>query len=401
MPKLLIINVTCNQGSTGKISEQVGVMMQERGWEVYLAHGARRVSKSQLHTINFSSKFEEYLHALQTYLFDTDGLGSTRSTRYLCNKIKDINPDLIHIHNIHGYYLNYKILFEYLNSTNIPIIMTLHDCWAFTGHCFHYIIKDCYKWKTECGDCPLQRVYPTRSLLADRSKQNYNLKKNIYDKCKKLYVVAVSDWLAEVTKESMLSNKEIYTIKNGVDLSIFKPLNTARLKSTYDIIAVANMWYRDKGLYDFLKLSHLLKHDERIILVGLDPQKRKIELPANIKAIPHTNSQQELAELYNYADVVVSLSYAETFGLTIAEGAACGTPSIVYDNTAQRSLVTRDTGVVVRTGDVEGVYRAIEEVRRKGKNAYSNACVEYARANLDKNKCYLKYIELYKGVLEM
>ena len=148
MPKLLIINITCNQGSTGKISEQVGLMMVQRGWEVFLAHGARRVNPSELSTIPFSSVGEEYLHALKSLLFDADGLGSTKATQKLVEKIKEIQPDVIQIHNLHGYYLNYPVLFKYLNCINVPIVMTLHDCWSFTGHCVHFVIAGCEKWKT-------------------------------------------------------------------------------------------------------------------------------------------------------------------------------------------------------------------------------------------------------------
>ena len=162
MPTLLIINITCNQGSTGKIAEHVGIMMQNKGWDVYYAHGARRVNPSQLKTIPFSSVSAEYMHALRSRLFDEDGLGSEKETRFLVEQIKIIKPDIIHIHNIHGYYLNYKILFEYLNNTNIQVVKTLHDCWDFTGHCTHFVTANCEKWKSECLDCPLsKKLYPT------------------------------------------------------------------------------------------------------------------------------------------------------------------------------------------------------------------------------------------------
>ena len=160
MPKLLIINVTCNQGSTGKISEQIGALMKSAGWDVYLAHGARRVNPSGLNTFQFSSVKDEYLHFVKSLFFDGDGLGSIVATKRLVNYIKDIKPDIIQLHNLHGYYINYKVLFGYLNKTQIPVVMTLHDCWSFTGHCVHPIIANCNKWKTECNHCPLKNKYP-------------------------------------------------------------------------------------------------------------------------------------------------------------------------------------------------------------------------------------------------
>ncbi len=398
MPKLFIINITCNQGSTGTIAEHVGLLMKARGWDVYYAHGARRVNTSGLSTIPFSSIKEEYLHALKSLLFDGDGLGSIKATKRLVEKIKDIKPDVIHIHNLHGYYINIPVLFDYLNGTQIPVVITLHDCWAFTGHCFHFVVKRCNKWQTECDNCPLQRTYPTKSLLFDNSRRNYNYKKNLLCSNNNLHIVAVSEWLKSVAEESFLKEKDIRFISNGLDLSVFKPTDSIS-KTTFNIIAVSNVWYKDKGIYDYIKLSKLLQADERIILVGSHVNKYIKEIPSNIIKINHTDSLEELVSLYNQADVVISLSYAETFGLTIAEGISCGTPAVVYDNTALKASVSDKTGFVVKTGDVESVYKAIKRVKQIGKEFYKVACRRYAEEHFDKDKCYLEYVNLYDSLV--
>ena len=197
MPTLLQLNTTCNQGSTGKIAENVGLLMKEKGWEVYCAHGARYVNKSQLNTYKIQCKWNEYLHAFKSMIFDAAGLGSNNETKRLINYIKKIKPDIIQIHNLHGYYINYKILFEYLNTTNIPIVITLHDCWLFTGHCVHFDHKKCEKWKTLCQDCPQIHSYP-KSMFLDKSKRNYLFKKNLIAKNKNIHFICVSTWIEKL-----------------------------------------------------------------------------------------------------------------------------------------------------------------------------------------------------------
>ena len=398
MPRLLIINITCNQGSTGKISEQVGIMMKRRGWEVFLAHGSRRVNSSELNTIPFSHINVEYFHALKSFLFDADGLGSITTTKKLVGIIKEINPDVIQIHNLHGYYINYRVLFDYLNNTQIPIVMTLHDCWAFTGHCVHFVISGCEKWKSGCYGCELKNKYPKKTLLCDKSRRNYALKKLFFTLNPNMHIVAVSDWLGKVAQDSILKDNDIRVIPNGVDITIFQPKEKKENK-TYNIIAVANVWHRDKGFYDIMDLSRKLKEDERIVLVGFIPKNLRKYLNNNIICYGIVSNQDELAMLYNDSDVVLSMSYAESFGLTVAEGFACGKPAVVYDNTAQVDLIASNTGYAVQTGDIAGVYKAIEIVRQKGHDFYRDECRRRAEECFDKDTCFMRYAEFYEQLL--
>lgn len=396
MPKLLIINITCNQGSTGKISEQVGLMMKQRGWDVYLAHGARRVNPSELKTIPFSSVKGEYLHALKSLLFDADGLGSTKATKRLVEKIKEIGPDVILIHNLHGYYLNFPILFEYLNSTNIPIVMTLHDCWAFTGHCVHFVIAGCEKWKTGCHDCELKNKYPKKSILWDKSKRNYTLKKKYLASNPNLHIVAVSEWLGALVRQSFLKDNPLHVFHNGIDLDTYKPLGKPN-DGKFRILAVSNVWHKDKGLYDIYKLRELLPEEDYLItLVGLSERQVK-SLPSGITGITRTSNQQELVELYSNVDVLINPTYADTFPTINLEAMACGTPVVTYNTGGSPESLTEKTGIVVGQGNVEEMVRAIKSLKETPLSA--EECRKHAEECFDKNNCYMKYVSLYEDLV--
>lgn len=395
MRRLLIINITCNQGSTGKISEQVGLMMKERGWDVYYAHGARRVHPSKLKTIPFSSVKGEYLHALKSMLFDADGLGSTHATKKLVEQIKDIQPDVIQIHNIHGYYLNYKVLFDYLNSTDIPVVLTLHDCWNFTGHCTHFVTAGCEKWKSDCYECPLLNV-PPKSYI-DRSKRNYALKKALFTANKNLHIVPVSHWLEGMVRESFLKDKDIQVIQNGIDLNVFKPLPKAQ-GGKFKILGVSNVWNKDKGIFDIYKLRESLSVAEyEITLVGLT-QKQIDELPNGINGITSTANQQELAKLYSEADVLINPTYADTFPTVNLEALACGTPVITYRTGGSPESLDSKTGIILKQGDVISLANAIMYLRDNP--LASEDCRNRAVESFDKDKCFEKYVNLYGYLLK-
>lgn len=396
MPKLLIINITCNQGSTGKISEQVGLMMRQRGWEVYLAHGARRVNPSKLETIPFSSVKEEYFHALKSLLFDADGLGSTNATKKLIKRIKEIKPDVIQIHNLHGYYINYQILFEYLNSTRIPIVMTLHDCWSFTGHCVHFELVGCEKWKTGCYECELKRKYPKRSLLWDKSRRNYFLKKKYLSTNSNLHIVTVSDWLAGKVRESFLKNNPLHIIHNGIDLDTYRPQGV-KCSDSFRVLAVSNVWHKDKGLYDIYKLRELLpEKDYSITLIGLT-EKQVNSLPKGIVGITSTSNQLELVKKYTESNVLINPTYADSFPTINLEAIACGTPVVTYKTGGSPESISKNTGIVIKQGDVEGMASAIRSL--KDNPLSPEGCREYAVNNFDKEICFSHYVELYEQLL--
>lgn len=397
MPTLLIINVTCNQGSTGKISEQTGLLMKERGWNVYYAHGARRVNPSQLTTIPFSTIRQEYLHALKSLFWDGDGLGSARATRQLTDIIREINPDIVQIHNIHGYYLNIKELFGYLNTTTIPVVITLHDCWNLTGHCTHFVTAGCHRWQTGCHHCPLTSRMPKRTFI-DMSERNYAIKGKYISSNPNIHFVAVSDWMARNLRLSMYKEHPIHTIKNGIDLEVFKPCLQSN-HERFTVLGVANVWDRQKGLYDIIRLRALLPSDISILLVGLTARQIK-HLPSGITGITNTSDQHELARIYSEADVLINPTYADTYPTCNLESIACGTPVITYDTGGSPESVTTDTGKVVRQGDVDQLAEAIIKMKESNfKASASSECTTYAQTHFRNRTRFMEYAELYEQLL--
>ena len=397
MPTLLFINVSLNCGSTGKIVEGIGSLAKSQGWDVYVAHGARYVKESSLKSFQISNKAGEILHFIKSSINDAQGRGSRCSTKKFLKFIDEIKPDVVHIHNIHGCFLNYPLLFQYLREKNIPVVWTLHDCWAMTGHCVHFMRTNCNQWKTQCVKCPQKHDFPS-SYLLDRCKNNYTLKKQLFTALEKMRITTVSTWLKGIVEQSYLRKFPVGVVPNGVDTSKFV-YTEGDFRKRYKVgekklvLAVASGFEERKGIYDFVKLCNMLPKDYQLLLVGTNDNDKKV-LPDNVIAVTRANGTADLAAFYSEADVLLSLSYEETFGLTIIEAMSCGTPAIVYDNTAQPELITPETGLVVANGDVEGVKKAIEEVCANGKAYYSKACREHA-LEYDERKIYQKYLDLY------
>ena len=396
MTKLLIINITCNQGSTGKISEQVGELMKERGWDVYYAHGARRVNPSKLRTIRIGSKISEYVHAFMGRVFDAEGYGSTRETRLLIKEISKVSPDIVHIHNVHGYYLNFKILFNYLKVLQIPVVWTLHDCWAITGRCAYFDYPQCDRWMEGCGKCYNLSKYPS-TLWIDRSHKHFVDKKNAFSGFDKLYLVPVSEWLSSLLKQSFLSKYPISVFHNGIDLSVFHPY-AKKSDGFFHIIAVSNVWDNRKGLIDIIKLRGLLPDDYKIVVVGLT-KKQIRELPEGIDGIVSTSSQIELAKLYSQADVLINPTYEDNFPTVNLEALACGTPVITYNTGGSPEAIDVKTGVIVDKGNFVEMAEQIKNM--KVSPLSSKDCRDRAEKMFDKNQCFMNYAGLFNKILNI
>lgn len=409
MLRLLQINVTANWGSTGKIAEQIGLCAISHGWDSYIAYG-RYMNPSKNRLIKIGSSIDVYEHYVENLLFDNEGIASRKATKSLIQKIHILNPDIVHLHNIHDHWLNYRILFEYLNQTEIKVVWTFHDFWAMTGHCAHFVNKDCDRFKIECYDCPYTRgkFLP----ILKRARRNFNLKKRLFSENKNLTIVSVSEWVEDNVRQSFFKENQLVVIPNGVDTSIFKPTPfhvihemvgkeiAEKFNGKFVILAVSSQWKSaSKGLDDYKAISRMLKDDEVIVLVGVTDEISK-DFPKNVIGVRRTNNQQELAALYTRANVLCSFSSAETFGLTIVEGFACGTPAVVYDNTAPPSLISSETGFVVRNHDYKDAYNAIQKIKSKGKKYYSEACIKLAKEKYEKKLCFNKYISLYEKLLD-
>ena len=401
MPRLLQINATLNCGSTGKIAEQIAGKASEYGWECYLAHGGRYIGNSRFDSIQVSSKFDNYYHAFLGEFLGLHGLGSVLSTKKFIRKVEALAPDIIHLHNIHGYYLNFEELFEYLAVAKTPVVWTLHDCWAFTGHCTHFDNAGCNKWKTVCGECPLLMAQ-YKSRIVDRSRHIFLLKKALYEELDNLTIVPVSFWLKDLVKQSILKRFPTKVIQNGIDLNVFRPTEN-HIREKYGIpknklfvLGVLGSGITEKGKYEFVELSK--NTNLQILLVGLSEDDKK-GLPDGIIKLGKTGSQAELADYYSAADVLLNPTYNDTFPTINIEALACGTPVITYRTGGSPEIIDENTGIVIDKGDVEGLRCAIETIKERGKNSFSNNCRERAIRYFNKDDRFEEYVVLYNKIL--
>lgn len=402
MKRILQINVTANWGSTGRIAEQINSLARNQGWDTFIAYG-RACNTSQSNLLRVGSSIDVYEHYAEHRLFDNDGLASRNATAKLVMCIREISPDVIHLHNIHDHWLNYHILFDYLKNSSIPVVWTQHDCWGFTGGCAHFTSLNCYKWKTCCDDICSFRQGSLSRMIINHTKKQYELKKRLFAGMDNLYIVTVSKWLEDLVRQSFLKDKKIQTIYNGVDVNTFKPINDGNvLLRKYHIdglnyvVGVASTWTKTKGFNDYLKLAAYMPSNYKIVLVGLSKRQCKEAGQFGIIAIPRTDCIEDLVAIYNGASIVLNLSYEETFGLTTVEGFACGTPGVVYNCTASPELIkSKNVGIVVEPGNVEGVSKAIRVLLDSNHEKMSMECRNVAQTFFDKSKLYADYVTLY------
>ena len=400
--KVMQINSVCGIGSTGRIATDIHNILMDQGHESYIAYG-RDLPKNCENVIRIGTEIDNYTHVAKTRLFDKHGFGSIKATKEFINKVKDIDPDIIHLHNIHGYYINIEILFDYLKEANKPVVWTLHDCWSFTGHCAYFDYVGCDKWKTGCYSCPEKKAYPS-SLIFDNSKNNYINKKEIFTGVKNLTIVTPSQWLANLVQESFLNEYPVKVINNGIDLNVFKPIESRfrekyNLQDNFIILGVASTWNRRKGLKYFEEMSEVLEKDERIVLVGLSEKQLK-ELPNSIIGISRTNNVEELVEIYSSADVFVNPTLEDNFPTTNLEALACGTPVITFDTGGSPECVDTNTGIVVEEKSANKLIEDIRNIKSNLKSSYSNHCIMKAKSHYDKNERFMDYINVYETMVE-
>ena len=393
MPKLLQITPDSGLYSCGKIAEEISRVAHEHGWDTYIAYG--REHKDGVNSeIKVGNMYYVYEHYLESLLLDNEGLASRVPTKKLIKAIDKLKPDIIQIHILHDHWINYTVLFDYLNKIKIPLVWTFHDCWAITGHCFHFVTKKCVKWKERCFECPLIREYPKSYI--DKSSRNYNVKKKLFSANKNLTVVSCSKWMDGIVRQSFLGDKNLRIINNGIDLSIFKPSKKVS-NDRFTILAVSNVWNKEKGIYDIFKLRKELPDEYDIIIVGLSSTQLK-NIPDGIIGIERTKNVKELVDLYSSSDVFINLTYADTFPTVNMEALACGTPVITYDTGGSPEVIDSQTGVVIRQGDINTV--AKEVLKMKQTPLSSQACRKRAETCFDKNRCFARYLELYEELLK-
>ena len=401
--KLLLINVAANSGSTGIIAEGIGIQAQQAGYEVAFAYGRKAVN-SKLALWQIGKKPDYLWHGVESRIWDNHGFASRSATRDLIKRIEQWQPDIVNIHNVHGYYINVDILFSYLKEKKIPVVWTFHDCWPFNGHCTYFERFGCFKWETECHHCPAQREYPA-SWIFDRSKTNFGIKKALFNGIGNMTIVTPSVWLADYVSRSFLKNYPVQVINNGIDLRCFTQLRRYEVTEKYSIgdkkivLGVASVWSFRKGLDDFLQLRSLLSENIQIVLVGLDDRQIN-RLPEGIKGIARTENREELAAIYGVADVYVNPTYMDNFPTVNIEALACGTPVVTYRTGGSPEAVDTHTGIVVDKGDIAGLHHAVLAVLNHGKNFYSDHCRKRAEQLYNADDRFTDYVTLFDRMLK-
>jgi len=390
--KVVQINTSCGIGSTGKICVSISELLTQKGIENYILFS----SKTNGYSLGISCSNKRYIkpQALKSRIFGNYGFNSKYATKKMISELERIQPDIVHIHNIHGHDCNLEMLLGYLKEKKVKVYWTLHDCWNFTGYCTYFTLAKCDKWKTECHNCGLKRSY---SWFFDRSSGLYQ-KKKMAVKGLDLTIITPSQWLAALVEQSFLSEFPVKVINNGIDLNLFKSsASDYRFKNQLEnhkiILGVANEWERRKGLDVFIELSKRLPDDYKIVLVGTNDANDK-ELPSNIISIHRTNNQRELAELYTAADVFVNPTREDNYPTVNMEAIACGTPVITFRTGGSPESIDETTGSVVDCDDIEALEKEI--IRICETKPYSvEACLKRAKT-FDQNERFMEYISLYK-----
>lgn len=391
--KVLMINVVCGIRSTGRICTDLATALEAQGHEVKIAYGRENVPEQfQKYAVRIGSDLDVKLHGVKARLFDGAGFGSKRATEKFIKWAKEYDPDVIHLHNIHGYYINVEVLFNYLKECGKKIIWTLHDCWAFTGHTPYCDSVNCERWIRGCYECPLIKAYP--SSFVDKSKQNWKKKKEIFSGIKDLTIITPSEWLAGLVRKSFLAEYSVKVINNGIDTNKFFPMESDfrkknDLEGKFVLLGVATVFDDMKGYSDFLNLREMLGDEYHIVLVGLTKEQIK-NLPGGILGIERTSSVRELAEIYSAADVFLNLTYCDSFGQVNVEAALCGTPIISYDTGGCKESVGK-AGVVVEKGNLCKVVDRIRKYRIEPIN------INLKKENFDTKSSIADYLYVYKS----
>ena len=396
---MVVVEINCvYYGSTGTIASSLAKMVSEKGGKGYLAVPLGRHNKKMdsENIIFFGNRFSEDSHIVLARLTGLEGHFSIFATLSLISKLKKLKPNVIHLHNLHSCYINLPILFEYLKTADIPVVWTLHDCWAFTGHCPHYDAVGCLKWQTGCFECSLYKQYP--KSFFDNSQRMYEKKRKWFKNIKKMTLVTPSFWLADEVKKSFLSEFPVNVISNGVDLRDFYPRESNfkekhNIKNKYVVLGVASVWLKTKGFDTFFELAKLLPSNYQIVLVGKIVDDSNLQMD-KILYVDNITSQDELAQVYSSADVFVNPTVQEAFGLVNIEALACGTPVVTYRSGGSPECIDNKCGVIVEKNNINSMKKAIEDVCEK-KLFSCNDCIERAK-KFEINNQFQKYLNLYE-----
>lgn len=379
--KIVQINAVCSIGSTGVIVQEISKLLTANNIENYALHIGKKAPLES--SIAYAPAFNIKVNALLAKILGNYGFNSCFETKKLIKELEKINPDIVHLHNIHGHNLNLKIFFDYLKKKNVRVIWTFHDCWAFTGYCTHFEATPCNKWENQCVNCPQKSKF---SWFFDRSKQQYLRKKELFCSLSDMTIVTPSNWLANLVQKSFLKDYEVKVINNGIDLDVFQ--YRGKDNDRFVVLGIP------KGnIGPFLELNDMLdKAKYKMVLAGLSEKELK-SLPESISGIKRTSDREKLSEIYSSADVFVNLTLEDTFPTVNLEALACRTPVITYRTGGSPETIDENTGIVVSQKDIKGVYSAIEEIYNGPDKC--EACAKRAKDLYNAKERFADYLDLY------
>lgn len=405
--RVLQVNAVYGHGSTGVIAKEILDEVVASGGEAYAAsvEPEKCVEQNRLSGyITIGNRIDRSIHALQSRVFGEQGFYSKTATKKFIQEVRKISPDIIHLHNLHNNYINIEILFDFITEYKIHTVITLHDCWFFTGKCCHFLYDNCDKWLTGCEHCPRQKK-EIPSYFVDRSARDYVKKKNIIGANPYVHVVGCSEWLTNCARKSILKNRVECTIYNGIDLSVFKPTDygmkeTLGIEGKNIILGMANKWLSEENQSTFDYIVPRLNKSTILILVGCTKEQISKMSNENVLTVGFVHDRKELAGYFSVADVFVNVTKVDSFPTVNIESLACGTPVITYDSGGSGETIDADCGKVVSYGDYKSLMEQIEFFLKIGKAKYKDNCVRRANEYYDKKQQFQEYIELYEKILE-
>lgn len=414
--KVLQINGVYGHGSTGTIVRDIENLCEQSGIECYVASPDPNVLKAKRGYL-IGGVLDHKLHALLCRINGQQAYFSHCATLKLIKHIETINPDIVHLHNIHGNYMNLSILLSTIATKRIRTIITMHDCWFFTGGCFHYSNVQCYKWQQNCGNCPKKKV-DTPAYFFDKSSQILADRKRLFDAIPNLTVTGVSNWICEESKKGIFRDKNVITVHNGIDVGIFKPTTLEEIDFTeelkklqtylnghFTILGLARKWLDPINKEAFLYILNQMHSSDYFLLFGcnddqisaIDKLSISKEQRKRIVTFGYTNNRHQLAALYSLADVFINCTREESFSLINVEPQACGTPVVTYANTGAQETVDNKCSYGVKTGDYCAMWIMISLIRKNGKEHYSEDCIKWVKNNFEMQNNFRNYIQLYNN----
>lgn len=396
--RILQINAVYGHGSTGTIVRDIEQLCYAEGIECLVASPDPAVRQAK-HGFVIGNTIDHKLHAALSRIYGKQAYYSRCATRALLKYMDREKPDIVHLHNLHSNYIHLNMLLDYLAKRDIITIVTLHDCWFYTGGCFHYANAECYRWLEKCGNCPKQKL-DTPALLKDCSAQILADRKKYLLAIPRLVVTGVSDWIANEARRTFLADTKLVTIRNGIDLNVFKPTPSdfrlrLGLEGKYVILGPASKWLSDVNKDVLAKFTELMQPDEVLLLFGVDIQDTS-NLPKNVITYGYTKNREELAQLYTMADVFVNCTREESLSLINIEAQACGTPVVTFDATATPETVDGVYSLSTQVGNPDRLYESVENIRYNNDGEVSKQVISFASKNYDLYSNYEEYLNLYK-----